>query len=182
MILRETPIFFGLIITAITLIVLFIMRKPWKLNLQIGVFMLYITAVIAITLFPIELDTSDLAGMGYDYEYNFVPFSGIISSLSDGGKYAVMSVVGNIIMFMPLGFLVPLLFDKSRQMKFWQFMIIFLLSTVFIEFMQFLIGLMIQFKYRCVDIDDVILNFAGALIGLGIYKIMPKKIIGLISD
>jgi len=71
-------------------------------------------------------------------------------------------VVGNFIMLLPLGIYVPLLFPKLSG--FFKVLIVCFLVSVSIELMQLITS------YRSSDIDDVILNTSGSVIGYLIYK------------
>ncbi len=62
----------------------------------------------------------------------------------------------NIILFIPLGFLLPYAFPKLR---FWKTVCLALLLSVFIETVQYVA------QIGCCDIDDVINNTLGACIG-----------------
>lgn len=50
------------------------------------------------------------------------------------------------------------------------------LFSVCIELVQFIIGLLIGYNYRCVDIDDVILNSIGGIIILLIFEGIIKQV------
>lgn len=66
-----------------------------------------------------------------------------------------------------------MLFKKKSFLKSLAFTVLF---SVAIETAQFLIGLKIGYRYRSVDIDDVILNMMGGIIGCGLYRITPVKV------
>ena len=66
-------------------------------------------------------------------------------------------------MFVPYGFLLPLLFCKTRT--FWKTFIIVFFSSFMIEFVQYFIG-------RSCDIDDLIMNTLGGCIGYGVYCVI----------
>lgn len=71
----------------------------------------------------------------------------------------------NIIMFMPLGFLLPLIYSKYQKP---QNTIIFgFLFSLFIELSQLI-------TFRATDIDDIIANTLGSLLGYIIWKIYMK--------
>ncbi|MBO4938179.1 MAG: VanZ family protein [Oscillospiraceae bacterium] len=82
-------------------------------------------------------------------------------------RLAVINLFGNVIMFIPLGFFLPLIFARLRRL--WKTLITTLLSISIIEILQLftLLG-------SC-DIDDLILNLAGAAIGYGLYRMMPES-------
>lgn len=98
---------------------------------------------------------------------NFVPFKTIRSYLkhSSGMDHSMVNILGNILMFVPWGLGLPLLWRKFQSV----FKLTFASLTfpIFIEFVQLFIG-------RSVDIDDVILNFAGGVLGGLIYLVLRK--------
>lgn len=72
-------------------------------------------------------------------------------------KKAAVNLVGNVVMFVPLGFLLPWVFPKLRG---------FFKSTAFSALCIVLIELTQLFTLLgCCDIDDFILNMIGAIIG-----------------
>ncbi|GGG56872.1 hypothetical protein GCM10007332_18190 [Epilithonimonas arachidiradicis] len=70
-------------------------------------------------------------------------------------------MLGNIILFIPYGFL-GILYPKFNQFK-WLLLVFFITINI-IEFSQY------YFKRGFADIDDVILNTLGLTIGYIIYK------------
>lgn len=98
---------------------------------------------------------------------NFVPFKTIRSYLkySSGSENTFVNIAGNILMFVPWGLGLPLLWRKCRSL--WKVMLASVMLPVFIEFCQLFIG-------RSVDIDDVILNFAGGMLGGLLYLVLSK--------
>jgi glycopeptide antibiotics resistance protein len=79
-------------------------------------------------------------------------------------RLSSMQVIGNLVMLLPLGIYLPLLFTKLSG--FFKVFIICLLVSVSIELMQLITS------YRSTDIDDVILNTSGAVAGYIIYKLI----------
>lgn len=90
-------------------------------------------------------------------EINFIPFS------SEG----MMTYILNIIMFIPLGFLLPLIWKNMRKLK-----TVVVTSLVY----SFSIEICQLFNRRNTDIDDLLMNVLGAIIGFFIYKIFIKLI------
>ncbi len=90
--------------------------------------------------------------------FNLIPFRTILSIFKDDGSISsiMVNIVGNIAALMPLGCLFPALFKRARRV------LPFLMMTsgvvIFIEITQFL------FSVGACDIDDLILNVAGAFI------------------
>ena len=118
-------------------------------NLSFG---LYLSLIIAICFFPIEIGK-----IGEDTLNNFIPFKSIIESITESVRtstpYGVVSVIGNFVMLMPLGiFFNYYIKDLKRRL------INIFLFSVGIETIQFIIGILIGYNYRCIDIDDVNVN------------------------
>ena len=73
----------------------------------------------------------------------------------------IQQLVLNIGMYIPYGILLPMIFKKLRKISA-HFVVVFL-TTLSIEIVQFIIG-------RSADIDDVIMNFLGGLLGYLLYR------------
>lgn len=83
------------------------------------------------------------------------PFQEIRRAFRVGSYWLWFLLVGNIVMFMPLGFFPKLLF---RKWSWWKSLLLGFGVSVSIELAQL-------FTTRSTDIDDVILNTLGALLG-----------------
>lgn len=82
-------------------------------------------------------------------------------------KLSNTQIVGNFIMLMPLGIYLPLLYKRLSNF-FVVLFVCFLVSAV-IELLQLITS------YRSADIDDVLLNTAGAFTGFILYKLIFKR-------
>lgn len=82
--------------------------------------------------------------------------------------YALTNFLGNILLFIPLGFFPPVL--KPRLRKFWKTLLLMLGIMVTVEILQ-----MLLLVGTC-DVDDVILNAFGASIGYGVFKCTEKRL------
>ena len=105
--------------------------------------------------------------------FNIVPFK-TIKLFTIGYKYGLVSfnayftnVFGNILVFMPYGFFIPMLFKKINT--YIKFIIFIFLIVLLIEISQFFT------MSGSFDIDDMILNLLGASIAYDIYRIPPVK-------
>lgn len=92
---------------------------------------------------------------------------GFASIYAYQARHAVINLVGNVIMFIPLGYLLPKV--SARQRKLWRTLLTTALLIALVELLQ-----LFSLRGSC-DVDDVILNVMGAAIGYGAYKIFPKK-------
>lgn len=89
------------------------------------------------------------------------PFQEIRRALGHMSPWLMFMLLGNIAMFVPLGFFPALLW---RRWRWWKALLLGFFSSCAIEFIQFFIG-------RSTDIDDVILNTTGALLGFALYAL-----------
>lgn len=96
------------------------------------------------------------------------PFQEIQRALNSMSPWLMFMLLGNIGMFVPIGFFPALLWHSWRW---WKTLLLGVMSSCSIEFIQFFIG-------RSTDIDDVILNTTGALMGFFLYllcrAVFPK--------
>ncbi|MEG0452848.1 MAG: VanZ family protein [Coprobacillus sp.] len=145
-------------------------RNVEKIVLYI-IFILYICILVKIVLLK-NLSLMDLLNRdivtGY-HSINLIPFQTIIDFITMGnGQYLriVSNVLGNIAIFVPLGYLFPILFSKIIN-KFKMTIIVFGFSLCF-ESMQYVLYL------GTFDIDDLLLNTIGGLIGYLIYRIVYR--------
>lgn len=87
-----------------------------------------------------------------------------INRYSEGFKTLSVRNLGiNLFLLAPIGFLLPCLFKKLR--RFWKVTVTILITTILAELLQ---GIL---RVGSVDIDDVIFNVLGGMLGYGIYKL-----------
>ena len=99
--------------------------------------------------------------------YNLIPFKTIWSYIVDIQYYNldiwVINLFGNVAAFIPFGFFIPCLFRhytnwyKLMNLLFW--------ALLLVETTQYI------FKVGSFDVDDIILNMAGGLLGYWMYRI-----------
>lgn len=94
---------------------------------------------------------------------NFIPFREIFR-YQIGSKLFFKNVIGNMIMFIPYGFFVGY-FLKLDKLK--TAVIMVLIASITIETTQLVIG-------RVFDVDDILLNLVGGIIGFYIFSIIYK--------
>jgi glycopeptide antibiotics resistance protein len=117
-----------------------------------SVLFLYAVGVVAITVFPIRVREATWAGAGWWAVIQVKPF-----------LVTPVSFVLNVIMFVPFGVLVPLLWpraDAMARLAGWA-----VCTSLGIELTQFVLWVTLG-SHRTVDINDLIANTAGALLGL----------------
>ena len=112
---------------------------------------------------------SDLSPFEYAMMHmNLIPFKtigGYIKAVFDGSmnlNIPLENLLGNLFMFLPLGIYLPFFFSKTDSLK--KFICSILPVFLVIEIAQFLT------KRGAFDIDDLILNMAGAIAGYFIWR------------
>ena len=145
-------------------------KRWWR-----GLFLLYSFIIVKMIIFKYPLsmlwEVSKSWGEGFIRQgiesANFIPFKTITMYLHYYGSLnSFENLIGNILIFIPLGLILPRafkLFDRVFWMTFFSFVFIldielFQLVTRFGEF----------------DIDDIILNLAGCMMGFAIGRMSEK--------
>lgn len=160
------------IYTAARIAYLRIAKKPrGALSAEIarGFLVAYLVVLLVIVWFPElpklvygEIPLSEFVSLTFtrgDYAENYRFFA-----LLRGELYVLRDeeLVGNIVMFVPYGALLAVSFQRLRW---WAVDLIGLGTTVTIELVQ-------PFLERSCDLDDIIANTLGAVIGCGIAKLI----------
>lgn len=139
-------------------------RTLWSLT-----FVAYVAMALSVTFFPIPIDPrliADRSELNY-LQNNLVPLRTIADSFRDGPEPFALQVLGNLALLMPFGFLLPRLWPDMRRLD--RAAPAFIATAIGIEAAQFAVSLGIGFTYRQADVDDLLLNTVGALIGYGIF-------------
>lgn len=146
--------------------VYFLLRKRVSIFRQAAYFLLTVCilviswATILDWIIICLLDGIEIFDLGHSL--NLIPFRFITDTWKMGEQRQMIQAVANIIMFVPLGFICPVALKNMR--KFWKNTLGMALFSFVIEFIQYFIG-------RTADIDDLLLNTFGGIIGFGIFYI-----------
>ncbi len=165
---------FGIIILICTPIYLLV-RKPWKYErvreICLGLFVLSTLGVLFLAFEtelknPIDMIRYGISRLQTGERMNLVPFRTISTYLVHSNvDMLLVNLVGNMVMFVPWGFGIVLLWKSNQRPM--RVILLCLGLTVFIEFVQLFIG-------RSVDVDDLILNFIGGIAGSVLYFIIKR--------
>lgn len=146
-------------------------------------FIIYILLVIRITTFPITIISREAsnevhAQFGkYIQYYQLIPFKTICGV---GSYNFFKQIICNILMFIPFSILVK---GIKSNLKGWQVILMGVICSLFIELLQLCINILTRFPNRVCDIDDLILNSIGVILGYGIYilvsKVSTKRVEGI---
>ncbi|MEH7178293.1 VanZ family protein [Neobacillus vireti] len=146
-------------------VVVLVVKKQISIKNELIKVLFYfsVTFIYSLTLFPFPF---------YDYPnmesggINLTPFESIYNLLTHSNfMYTLRNIVGNILLFMPLGFSIPLRFKVN---KFWKVIIFGFFTSCLVEVIQLLTSI------RSFDVDDLILNTLGAIIGFVLFRLFDK--------
>ncbi len=151
-----------ILVTTLTLSILRIIylvknKKPFVLYRELLAlfFLIYILCLFQVVTFQ---DVSN-----FKEGSNFIPFREIFR-YSFGSRLFYKQVVGNLLLFVPFGFFMSyyLKLDKPYLL-----LLITMFTSIVIEVTQKMIG-------RIFDIDDILLNILGGLLGYLSYYVLNK--------
>ena len=98
---------------------------------------------------------------------NFVPFDTVVEYVvryrHGFRSLSLLNLVGNFLLFFPMGLMLPCLFSKLR--RFWKTAVCLLGIVVAVELTQ---GFL---RVGSIDVDDVIFNVCGGMLGYSILRI-----------
>ena len=147
----ETAAASAILIPILFLYQIFIFHNIKKTAAYI-LFSLYLAAICFLVGFP------NIAGMRIVLSHNFIPLRGMLTDITN--SYL------NVLLFIPLGIFVPCLWPEYRSMM--KTVGLGLMTSLGIEILQI-------FTFRATDINDVITNVAGTMIGYLIGRLIIKR-------
>ena len=159
------PMLIIFIVVICTVRISYIRSTNQKIILHNEIFNL-LFIIYVLLLFELLTGTENSYGSGI----NNIPFKEIMR-YEFGSKMFIYNVLGNILIFVPFGYFIS---RYVKPKKILPIIVDALITSVTVETVQLKIG-------RSFDIDDVILNIMGAIIGYfvyiafdAIYKHLPK--------
>lgn len=166
-----------LVFTAIWLLVRVIVwiknkRIDWKREALLLLMYVNLAVIIRFVFFPRETVNGEVQPLVFDpaavfpLRINFVPIVNILRF--DTPRDLIWNLVGNTAMFIPTGIILPILYKRLNC--FWKVTLAGLMISLCIEILQ------LPFPSRATDIDDLILNTLGVMIGYGVYALVKKLI------
>ena len=102
---------------------------------------------------------------------NFVPFKTILPELAqltgrENHLIDIVNLLGNVLPFMPIGLLAPLVF---RFISWQKALVLGVVTGLSFEVME------VVFRVGIFDIDDVILNAFGVMVGYGVFVMFKRR-------
>lgn len=154
-------------------------KQPVKKSHEVllALFVLYLVGLASQTIIPRwNMGVDGLTGEFYFDVYlynnlttvNVIPFRTIMNYfhandyVSNWDSVSLVNLLGNVFVFSPIGIFIPMLWKRMSSIV--KITFIGLGVTCFIEAFQYFIG-------RSTDIDDIILNTIGVVIGYGVFLV-----------
>ena len=137
----------------------------WKSEVIQLLFLVNLLVIYRMTFHPFEKLDGQVQPLLFDsaavwpFWINLTPFVNLLDY--EAMREILLNVIGNSTMFIPTGIMTPLLYKR----KFPGTMLTGFLISFSIEIIQ------LPFAVRCSDVDDLILNTFGCLVGYGIYAL-----------
>lgn len=147
--------------------------KPETVILSM-LFAAYLVVLLKITIFRYpDMISNLLKGELHGIRsLNLIPFVSVVEFfqlIQNGGALIGLSnILGNLILFFPLGYMTALLFPNMRKPM--RILALSIVLSAIIEGCQYI------FASGQTDIDDVMLNALGGMIGYWIYFLTPKML------
>lgn len=126
--------------------------KNMKRTIYYIIFVLYLASVYAVVGLP------SINYIRLNFTINVIPFIPMAGDIKNS--------ILNVILFIPFGIALPFLWKKFSSLK--QVILFSLGMSLLIEILQIL-------TYRATDINDLLTNTGGAILGYLILKILSRK-------
>lgn len=143
-------------------------KNKWLALFQWLVFLLYL---VLLTYFLFFAELMGRTETQESYHYNLILFKEIKRFIKYydilGFKAVFLNLAGNIIGFMPFGFLLPIISDRAKSW-FLTFLCSFTFSLL-VETVQLI------WRVGSFDVDDLLLNTLGGVIGYAVYRIFASR-------
>jgi glycopeptide antibiotics resistance protein len=125
--------------------------------------LVYVAALTVVTLLPIRWNP-ELARWPDNYKPQLVPFDGILFGFGISPLETLAEAFGNVLLFAPFGFLLPLLVPAVR--RWWRVLAAGAGLSLLIELYQIAWP-----SVRRADVNDLLMNALGALLGFAALRL-----------
>jgi glycopeptide antibiotics resistance protein len=141
-------------------------RLSFRREILLLTVVVYLSGLATATLIPNHNSRQAAkAAMGIDLRPNLASLTCSSATLPRGSTaraFCLHNAKGNVMLFFPLGILIPLVW---RRLSFWRGIQIAIAISVSIELVQYL---SMAWSNRNADVNDVVLNALGAGVGLAL--------------
>ena len=143
------------------------LRVEWLQEIMKLLFVCYLTGLISLVILPANFWLSFFDGVFLCWweemlpifsfgGFNLVPsFIKVLSDELTIGSWVKTMLIGNVAMFLPLGFFLPFVTERVNRKNIF---VVSIAVPLAVELLQIIFG-------RSFDIDDLICNFIGIIVG-----------------
>ena len=154
----------------ITRFAIWIKKKhiDWKREVVLLLMYINLAVIIRLVFFPMDKVDGQVQPLIFDiatafpFRVNLLPLVNLFDY--DSKRDLLLNVIGNAAMFIPSGIVLP--FVYKRLNSFWKVLLAGIGISLCIEIIQ------LPFSIRATDIDDLILNTIGVIVGYGIVTLI----------
>ncbi len=142
-------------------------RINWKSEAIQLLFLINLLVIYRMTFHPFEKLDGQVQPLLFEtatawpFRMNLIPFVNLLDY--DSKRDLLLNLIGNTTMFIPTGIMTPLIYKKRNS--FGKTVLTGFLISLTIEIIQ------LPFAVRASDVDDLILNTLGCMIGYGILSL-----------
>ena len=143
-------------------------RIDWKREAFLLLMYINLAVIIRFAFFPMSKVDGHIQPLVFDiatafpFRVNLLPLVNLFDY--DSKRDLLLNVIGNAAMFIPSGIVLP--FVYKRLNSFWKVLLAGIGISLCIEIIQ------LPFSVRATDIDDLILNTIGVIVGYGIVTLI----------
>ena len=140
----------------------------WKREAVLLLMYINLAVILRFTFFPMSKVDGRIQPLVFDiatafsFRVNLLPLMNLFDY--DSKRNLLLNVIGNAAMFVPSGIVLPIVYKKLNT--FWKVLLAGIGISLCIEIIQ------LPFSVRATDIDDLILNTIGVIVGYGIYTLI----------
>lgn len=164
---------FMALVLAVILSAIYLARRgetiSWLERVGLVGLAIYFPFVLGLTLGGIPIEEGAIPPTEWRRWANLVPFGTIGPQLAAGLESGLRQLVGNLLILLPLGFGLPVVWQRFRRLT--PTLLGGFGVALGVEISQFIISLIVGVPYRAFDVDDLILNTTGAVIGWLVWRI-----------
>ena len=143
-------------------------RIDWKREAILLLMYINLAVILRFTFFPMSKVDGRVQPLVFDiatafpFRVNLLPLVNLFDY--DSKRDLLLNVIGNAAMFVPSGIVLPIVYKRLNT--FWKVLLTGIGMSLCIELIQ------LPFSARATDIDDLILNTIGVIVGYGIVALI----------
>jgi glycopeptide antibiotics resistance protein len=160
---EASHLYLSLAVLGVTLIVLWVIKRSFSYLFFCAIFGIYLIGVVSVVVFPVHIPSGNTE-YAFRLQFNLIP---LYFGRCDFLFLCLRNIYENILLTIPFGFGVNFVDRVKPRNILW----LAIAVGIFLELLQLVLALIVRSPFRAIDINDVLLNAIGALIGYGLFKI-----------